>query len=171
PTPVNHPQFQQALSERVGLWVKGMGEGESLNAELHLNPASMGSISVKIALDGRLAQVDFAAATLETRRAIEDSLPLLSAALNEVGLKLGGSAVSDQSAQSAFARPDDASGPRSARAGAPAGAEAGGGSEQTKPAPARSGLTARAGLCAGPDGGPQKNRKAFTRLIAISVGA
>src|SRR5690606_13153988 len=73
PTPVNHPQFQQALSERVGLWVKGMGEGESLNAELHLNPASMGSISVKIALDGRLAQVDFAAATLETRRAIEDS--------------------------------------------------------------------------------------------------
>lgn len=102
PTPVNSPEFPQALAERVGMWVKSTGEGGTLTAELHLNPAEMGPISVKIALDGQSARVDFAAATLETRRAIENSLPLLSAALDDVGLKLGGSGVSDQPAQQQF---------------------------------------------------------------------
>lgn len=148
PTPVNHPQFQQAFSERVGLWVKGLGEGESLNAELHLNPASMGSISVKIALDGRMAQVDFAAATQETRRAIEDSLPMLSAALDEVGIKLGGSAVSDQSAQSASERSQEAAGRGSSRATGEADEDQGGARELTVATPARSGLNGRLDLYA-----------------------
>jgi flagellar hook-length control protein FliK len=102
PTPVNSPEFPQALAERVGMWVKGAGEDGTLSAELHLNPAEMGPISVKISLDGQSAQVDFAAANLETRRAIEASLPMLSASLDDAGLKLGGSGVSDQSPQQQF---------------------------------------------------------------------
>jgi flagellar hook-length control protein FliK len=101
-TPMGSPEFPQALAERVGMWVKGAGEDGTLSAELHLNPAEMGPISVKISLDGQSAQVDFAAATVETRRAIEESLPMLSAALDDAGLKLGGSGVSDQSPQQQF---------------------------------------------------------------------
>ncbi|RZI84440.1 MAG: flagellar hook-length control protein FliK [Rubrivivax sp.] len=101
-TPMGSPEFPQALAERVGMWVKATGEDGTLSAELHLNPAEMGPISVKISLDGQTAQVDFAAATLETRRAIEETLPMLSAALDDAGFSLGGSGVSDQTAQQQF---------------------------------------------------------------------
>lgn len=99
---VNSPEFPQALADRVGMWVNAMGEDGTMSAELHLNPAEMGPISVKISLDGQSAQVDFAAANLETRRAIEASLSMLSASLDDAGLKLGGSGVSDQSPQQQF---------------------------------------------------------------------
>lgn len=99
---VNSPEFPQALAERVGMWVNAVGEDGTMSAELHLNPAEMGPISVKISLDGQSAQVDFAAANLETRRAIEASLPMLSASLDEAGFSLGGSGVSDQSPQQQF---------------------------------------------------------------------
>ncbi|MES2090830.1 MAG: flagellar hook-length control protein FliK [Pseudomonadota bacterium] len=106
-TPLNSPEFPQALAERVGMWVKSAGEGGSLSAELHLNPAEMGPISIKISMDGQTAQVDFSAAAAETRRAIEGSLQMLSDALDEAGLRLGGSGVSDQSAQQSFGQASD----------------------------------------------------------------
>lgn len=99
---VNSPEFPQALAERVGMWVNAVGEDGTMSAELHLNPAEMGPISVKISLDGQSAQVDFAAANLETRRAIEASLPMLSASLDDAGFSLGGSGVSDQAPQQQF---------------------------------------------------------------------
>lgn len=99
---VNSPEFPQALADRVGMWVNAVGEDGTMSAELHLNPAEMGPISVKISLDGQSAQVDFAAANLETRRAIEASLPMLSASLDDAGFSLGGSGVSDQSPQQQF---------------------------------------------------------------------
>jgi flagellar hook-length control protein FliK len=99
---VNSPEFPQALAERVGMWVHAAGEDGTMSAELHLNPAEMGPISVKISLDGQSAQVDFAAANLETRRAIEASLPMLSASLDDAGFSLGGSGVSDQTPQQQF---------------------------------------------------------------------
>ncbi|RZL03304.1 MAG: flagellar hook-length control protein FliK [Rubrivivax sp.] len=99
---VNSPEFPQALADRVGMWVNAAGEDGTMSAELHLNPAEMGPISVKISLDGQSAHVDFAAANLETRRAIEASLPMLSASLDEAGFSLGGSGVSDQTPQQQF---------------------------------------------------------------------
>jgi flagellar hook-length control protein FliK len=99
---VNSPEFPQALADRVGMWVHATGEDGTMSAELHLNPAEMGPVSVKISLDGQSAQVDFAAANLETRRAIESSLPMLSASLDEAGFSLGGSGVSDQTPQQQF---------------------------------------------------------------------
>ncbi len=104
PTPLNSPDFTQALSDQVSLWVsKSVTEGP-MTAELHLNPAEMGPINVKISLDGSVAQVDFAAAALETRQAIEASLSTLSSALSDVGLSMTGGDVSSQTAQQQFAQ-------------------------------------------------------------------
>ncbi len=101
-TPLNSPDFAQALAEKVSMWV-GAAKGDgSMTAELHLNPAEMGPINVKISLDGQTAQVDFAAAALETRKAIEASLPMLSSALSDVGLNMTGGDVSSQTSQQQF---------------------------------------------------------------------
>lgn len=106
PTPVNSPDFSQALADKVSMLVQSTDQDGPLTAELHLNPAEMGPISVKISLDGQSAQIDFAAAAVETRKAIEASLSMLSASLDEVGLTLGGAGVSDQTAQQSFGQSD-----------------------------------------------------------------
>lgn len=98
-TPFGGTDFAQALAEKVSLWVSTAPTDGPMTAELHLNPAEMGPINVKISLDGQSAQVDFAAAALETRQAIEASMPLLSTALDSIGLSLSGSDVSSQTPQ------------------------------------------------------------------------
>lgn len=102
PTPLNSPDFSQALAEKVSMWVSTARTDGPMTAELHLNPAEMGPINVKISLDGQSAQVDFAAAAAETRKAIEASLSVLSSALSDVGLNLTGGDVSSQTAQQSF---------------------------------------------------------------------
>lgn len=114
-TPVYSPDFAQALTDQVKVWVGQASVNGPMTAELHLNPAEMGPINVKISLDGQSAQVDFAAAALETRKAIEASMSLLSSALDSVGLSLTGAGVSDQTAQQGF-------GQQFAQAGAERGA-------------------------------------------------
>lgn len=104
PTPVNSPDFAQALAEKVSMWVSSAKADGTMTAELHLNPAEMGPINVKISLDGQSAQVDFAAAALETRKAIEASLSTLSSALSDVGLNMTGGDVSSQTAQQQFSQ-------------------------------------------------------------------
>ncbi len=101
-TPLDSPDFSQALAEKVSMWVGSAKDDGSMTAELHLNPAEMGPINVKISLDGQTAQVDFAAAALETRKAIEASLPMLSSALSDVGLNMTGGDVSSQTSQQQF---------------------------------------------------------------------
>lgn len=101
-TPVNSPDFQQALADRVGLWVSGPASAGPMTAELSLNPAEMGPVQIRIVLDGQSAHVDFAAAHAETRQAIEASLPALSSALEEAGLSLSGGGVSDQSSRQSW---------------------------------------------------------------------
>ncbi|MDO9237564.1 MAG: flagellar hook-length control protein FliK [Aquabacterium sp.] len=101
-TPLASPDFAQALAEKVSMWVSSAKTGGPMTAELHLNPAEMGPINVKISLDGQSAHVDFAAAAIETRQAIEASMPLLSRALDDVGLSMTGGGVSSQTSQQAF---------------------------------------------------------------------
>ncbi len=121
-TPLNSPDFAQALVDQVSMWVGSTRSDGVMTAELHLNPAEMGPINVKIALDGQSAQVDFAAATLETRQAIEASMDKLSSALNDVGLSMTGGDVSSQTSQQAFeqgsGRPGSANGSNGRTAGA-----------------------------------------------------
>jgi len=101
-TPVGHADFRPALADKVSLWVNTARTDGPMTAELHLNPADMGPIQVKIALEGQSAQVDFAAAAAETRKAIEASLSALSSALSDVGLNLTGGGVTAQTAQQSF---------------------------------------------------------------------
>src|SRR6185436_20526917 len=63
-------------------------------AELHLNPAEMGPVSVQIVVDGAHARVDFGADLAASRQAIENGLPELASALRDAGLTLTGGGVS-----------------------------------------------------------------------------
>lgn len=129
-TPVDSPDFAQALADKVSMWVGSARDDGPMTAELHLNPAEMGPINVKISLDGQNAQVDFAAAALETRKAIEASLPMLSSALSGVGLNMTGGDVSSQTAQQQFNQGSAQSQGGSGRAiGASGGSDADAGSE------------------------------------------
>lgn len=88
--------FTDELVGHVNVWVKQAGQDGPMTAELHLNPADMGPVMIRIEVDGQMAQVNFAAQHADTRQAIEASLSVLSASLEEAGIQLSGSGVSDQ---------------------------------------------------------------------------
>jgi flagellar hook-length control protein FliK len=92
PTPATAPEFAQSL----GVQVSVLARGGVQQAELHLNPADMGPISVQIALDGTQAQVNFGADSAATRQIIESGLPELAAALRDAGFTLSGGGVQGQ---------------------------------------------------------------------------
>lgn len=89
PVPVESPAFAAALGVQVSVLAKDGIE----NAELQLNPAELGPVSVRIALDGRAARVDLGADVHATRQILEGGLPQLAAALSEAGFTLAGGGV------------------------------------------------------------------------------
>jgi flagellar hook-length control protein FliK len=89
-TPVSAPDFAQELGLRLAVLAK---DGVQ-TAELHLNPADMGPVSVQIVMDGTQARVDFGADMAATRQAIEAGLPALASALADAGFTLAGGGVS-----------------------------------------------------------------------------
>ncbi len=116
PTPATAPEFAQSL----GVQVSVLARGGVQQAELHLNPADMGPISVQIALDGTQAQVNFGADSATTRQIIENGLPELAAALRDAGFTLSGGGVQGQ----ARGRGEGGSGEQGAgRQGSPSEAE------------------------------------------------
>lgn len=119
PTPTHDADFPDVLATRVSVLVK---DGVQ-KAELHLNPAEMGPISVQIAVDAGQAQIDFTAAAGATRHLIETSLPMLAAALHSAGLTLSGGGVFQQTPeQGSGARQDGEPGSR-ARTGTGGGGD------------------------------------------------
>jgi flagellar hook-length control protein FliK len=119
--PLHSDEFAPALATQVSILARdGVQE-----AQLHLNPAEMGPIAVRIAVEDAQARVDFTAEQAATRSAIEASLPDLAAALRDAGLTLAGGGVFQQSAQQQQqqAQRGDAQG---ARIGAAAGSRSGG---------------------------------------------
>ena len=101
-TPANAPEFREALGVQVSLLAR---DGVQ-SAELHLNPAEMGPISVHIVMDGARARVDFGADSANTRELIERGLPELAAALRDAGFTLAGGGVSQHAAGSQGRSPD-----------------------------------------------------------------
>ena len=113
-TPVDAPEFGKML----GLQMSVLVQDGVQQAELHLNPADMGPVSVQIVMDGTRAQVDFGADVAATRQAIEAGLPALASALRDAGFTLAGGGVSQHSrgrSDSSDARSQAVSGARGAR--------------------------------------------------------
>ena len=93
PVPVESPDFAAAF----GLQVSTLARDGVQRAELHLNPADMGPVSIQITLDGTQARVDFGADVATTRHAIEAGLPELASALRDAGFTLAGGGVAQHS--------------------------------------------------------------------------
>lgn len=93
PTPLASPQFAQAL----GVQMSVLAADGVQRAELQLNPAEMGPVSVQIVIDGTSARVDFGADLAATRQTIEAGLPELASALRDAGFTLTGGGVSQHS--------------------------------------------------------------------------
>ena len=108
-TPIDAPDFAAALGVRVSLLVH---DGVQ-QAELHLNPAETGPVSIHISLDGTAARVDFGADLAATRAAIERGLPELASALRDAGFTLAGGGVSQHAGSRASG--DDGSAGSTAR--------------------------------------------------------
>lgn len=101
------PAFAPALGARVALLLRdGVRE-----ARLQVNPAGLGPVDVRIAVDGSLARVDLLAEHAPTRSALEQALPALAGALRDAGLTLAGGGVFDAArdagTRNGGARPDD----------------------------------------------------------------
>ncbi len=111
-TPLTSPDFAQAFAVQVSVLVQ---DGVQ-RAELHLNPADMGPVSVRIVVDGTQARIDFGADTLATRQAIAAGLPELASALRDAGMTLQGGGVSQHARDP---QRDGGSGDPSAAARAP----------------------------------------------------
>ncbi|MFN9747540.1 MAG: flagellar hook-length control protein FliK [Betaproteobacteria bacterium] len=81
--------FAGELSARLVTFVR---EGVE-HARLHLNPAEMGPVEVRIRVDGDAARVILAAEQAPTRQWLEQALPSLAGGLREAGLTLAGGGV------------------------------------------------------------------------------
>lgn len=84
PTPVNNKQWGADLSQRVGLM---LNNGQQV-AELRLNPARLGSVSIRLQLDEDKASISFVTQNQAVKEAIELSLPKLRDQLQQQGLEL-----------------------------------------------------------------------------------
>lgn len=109
PVDVSLPMAPEAagFGEAFATQVSVLARDGVQQAELHLNPAETGPVSIQIVLEGTQARIDFGADALPTRQAIEQSLPELAAALREQGLTLSGGGVSEHS-RGREAQPSDA---------------------------------------------------------------
>lgn len=92
---LDSPAFSPTVATQVRWWAQ---DGVQ-QAQLMLNPAEMGPVTVQISLDGREARIDFRADMAATRSALEAALPVLAAALDDSGLRLTGGGVHDGSTQ------------------------------------------------------------------------
>ena len=91
--PVGTSSWGDAMGERL-VWLSGEG---IQTAEIHLNPAELGPLSVKINVQQDSTQVVFTSQHAQVRDALEQQLPRLREMFEEQGLNLVDVEVSDQS--------------------------------------------------------------------------
>ncbi|MFT2110257.1 flagellar hook-length control protein FliK [Marinomonas sp. 2405UD68-3] len=82
--PPNDPKWSQEMGEKVR-WI--MREGVQ-TAEIHLDPPELGSLGVKVSLDGDVASITFSAATPQARDLLESQLQRLREQLAQQGVDL-----------------------------------------------------------------------------------
>lgn len=87
------------FSSQVGAQLTTFVREGVQHARLHLHPAELGPVTVRIQIDGQAAQVHMAAEHALTRQALEQSMPMLAGSLREAGLTLSGGGVFEQPRQ------------------------------------------------------------------------
>jgi len=93
PTPMQQPGWDQAVGERV-VWMARQGVQE---ARIQLNPREMGPVDARVSISqDQQASVTFVANNAATREALEAAMPRLREMLQESGLTLAQSEVSQQ---------------------------------------------------------------------------
>ncbi|PTD97369.1 flagellar hook-length control protein FliK [Pseudothauera lacus] len=93
---VHTPLGQRGWAEDVGnkvVWLAGRGSGK---AELVITPPNLGKVEVSINMNGEQANAHFVAANREAREALEQALPRLRELMQQAGISLGQTSVSDQ---------------------------------------------------------------------------
>lgn len=91
-TPLQSAAWGDALSDRV-LFMTNQKIG---SAEIRLNPAELGPITITVSVDGNAADVTFNAQHAAARDAIELAMPRLRELLSENGLQLGNASVAER---------------------------------------------------------------------------
>lgn len=91
-TPLQSAAWGDALSDRVLF----MTNQKISSAEIRLNPAELGPITITVAVDGKAADVTFHAQHAAARDAIELAMPRLRELLSENGLQLGNASVAER---------------------------------------------------------------------------
>ena len=93
PVPPQHPQWGQQVGDRLH-WMIGQGLQQ---AEIRLNPPELGSLEIRIKLQGDQASVHFTSPHAAVRDAIDNAMPRLREMLEHSGLNLADANVSSQS--------------------------------------------------------------------------
>lgn len=96
---VEVPVQQVGWGEAVGNRLMMMVNDKVQTANIHLNPAELGPIEVKIRVNQEHASVQFVSNNAVVRDAIEDALPRLKEMFSQNGLSLSDANVSQQSPQ------------------------------------------------------------------------
>lgn len=92
--PPQHPQWGQQVSDRLH-WMIGQGLQQ---ADIRLNPPELGSLEIRIKVQGDQASVHFTSPHGVVRDAIDAAMPRLREMLEHSGLNLADVNVSSQSA-------------------------------------------------------------------------
>ncbi len=93
--PVASQQWGQQLTEQVAMMVKA---GQQL-AEIRLNPAHLGPMEIKLAVQDDQASINFVASHAPVRDALDAAMPRLREMLEQQGLNLADVDVSAESSQ------------------------------------------------------------------------
>ena len=94
-TPVLSPAWAQEFGEKI-VWMAKSGQQ---TAQLSLNPAHLGPLTIHLNLDADKASATFTASTAEVRQAIEEAMPRLREMLAAAGVALGETSVGTQTRQ------------------------------------------------------------------------
>ena len=94
---INTPVQSQAWAENFTGRISWMLSNNQQSAQIHLNPAELGPIEVKIQIQNDQANVNFVANNQTTREAIMEAFPRLREMLDQQGFSLNQGSVSDNS--------------------------------------------------------------------------
>jgi flagellar hook-length control protein FliK len=86
---VGSPNWDTALGEKV-VWIVG---AQTQNAELHLNPPSLGPLEIRVSMSDGQANLSFMTQHAAVREAIEAATPKLREMMGDSGINMGSMSV------------------------------------------------------------------------------